>query len=142
MESRTFKCEGERNDHVHHYEQEFGNVFEMRESKCCAVLIKHRRKVEQVITLQMAQQPKIKNINVVPGQLFCRQCKSKSLLDKTNCIDDQDKFPSVTDTDNEFTKCQTPKKKLQSMKTLKSSIWDCVKDSESDSSDKNESESE
>ena len=112
MESRTFKCEGERNDHVHHYEQEFGNVFEMRESKCCAVLIKHRRKVEQVITLQMAQQPKIKNINVVPGQLFCRQCKSKSLLDKTNCIDDQDKFPSVTDTDNEFTECQTPRKKL------------------------------
>ena len=138
MESRTFKCEGERNDHVHHYEQEFGNVFEMRESKCCAVLIKHRRKVEQVITLQMAQQPKIKNINIVPGQLFCRQCKSKSLLDKTHCIDDQDKFPSVTDTDNESTECQTPRKKLQSidislvslhaiMKTLKSDISEAYK---------------
>ena len=35
---------------------------------------------EQVITLQMAQQLKSKNINVVPGQLFCRQCKVKSLL--------------------------------------------------------------
>ena len=61
---------------------------------------------------------------------------------QTHCIDDQDKFQSVTDTGNEFTECQTPRKKLQSMKTLKSSIWDCVKDSESDSSDKNESESE
>ena len=55
-----------------HYEQVFGNVFERRESKCCAVLIKHRRKVngEQVITLQMAQQLKTKNNNVVTGQLF------------------------------------------------------------------------
>ena len=68
----------------------FGNVFEWRESKCCAVLIKYRRKVkdEQVITLgkqvisrQMAQQLKNKNINVVPGQLSCRQCKAKLLLE-------------------------------------------------------------
>ena len=43
-----------------HYEQAFGRVFERRESKCCGVLMKHRRKVkgEQVITLQMAQQLK------------------------------------------------------------------------------------
>ena len=52
---------------------------------------------------------------------------------QTNCIDDQDKVQSVTDTDNEFTKCQTLRKKLQSvcispvrlyafMKTLKSDI--------------------
>ena len=36
-----------------HYEQVFGNVFERRESKCCAVLMKHCRKVkgEQMITL-------------------------------------------------------------------------------------------
>ena len=83
MESRTFKCEGERNDHVLHYEQVFGNVFEKRESKCCAVLMKHRRRVkgEQVIFL-MAQQLKTKNINVVPGQLFCRQCKAKFLLER------------------------------------------------------------
>ena len=69
MESRTFKCEGERNDHTLHYEQVFGNVFERRESKCCAVLMKFRRKVkdEQVITFQMAQQLKTENINVVPG---------------------------------------------------------------------------
>ena len=66
-----------------HYEQVFGNVFERRESKCCAVLMKHRCKVkgEQVITLQMAQQLKTKNINVVPGQLFCHQCKAKFLLE-------------------------------------------------------------
>ena len=83
VESRTFKCEGERNDHTLHYEQVFGNVFERKESKCCAVLMKHRRKVkgEQVITLQMAQQLKTKNINVVPGQLFCRQRKAKFLLE-------------------------------------------------------------
>ena len=69
MESRTFKCEGERNDRTLHYEQVFGNVFERRESKCCAVLMKNRRKVKdkQVITLQMAQQLKTENINIVPG---------------------------------------------------------------------------
>ena len=65
------------------YEQVFGNVFEMRERKCCAVLMKHFHKVkgEQVITLQIAQQLKTKNINVVPGQLFCCQCKAKFLLE-------------------------------------------------------------
>ena len=52
----------------------FDNVFERRESNCCEVLIKHRRKVkgEQFITLKMAQQLKTKNINVVLGYLFCR----------------------------------------------------------------------
>ena len=66
-----------------HYEQVFGNVFERREIKCCGALMKHRRKVkgEQVITLQMTQQLKIKNINVAPGQLFCRQCKAKFFLE-------------------------------------------------------------
>ena len=61
----------------------FGNVFERRESKCCAVLIKHRRKVksEQVTTLQMTQQLKSKNINAVSGQLFSRQCKARFLLE-------------------------------------------------------------
>ena len=39
------------------------NVFEKRESKCCALLMKHRRKVkvEQVIILQMDQQLKPKH---------------------------------------------------------------------------------
>ena len=57
MKSRTFKCEGERNDHMLHFEQVFGNTFERKESKCCGVLMKHLRKVkgEQVITLQMTQ---------------------------------------------------------------------------------------
>ena len=52
---------------------------------------------------------------------------------QNKCIDDQDKFESVKDTDNEFTGCQTPRKMLQSigispvslhafMKTLKSNI--------------------
>ena len=85
---------------------------------------------------------------------------------QTHCIDDQDKFQSVTDTVSEFSKYQTPRKKLQSfgispvslyafMKTLKSNISeaykvesniseaykvkaDCLKDSESDSYDKND----
>ena len=45
-----------------HYEQVFGNVFERRESKCCTVLMIHlcKVKVEQVTTLQMAQQLKTK----------------------------------------------------------------------------------
>ena len=87
----------------------FGNVFERRDSKCCEVQMKHHGKAkgEQVITLQMAQQLKTKNINVVPGQLFYRQCKAKFCQRQTHCIDDQDKVQSVTDTDNEFTECQT-----------------------------------
>ena len=45
--------------------------------------MKHSRKVkgEQVITLQTAQLIKTKNINVVPGQLFCHQRKVKFLLE-------------------------------------------------------------
>ena len=112
---RTSKYEGESNDHMQHNEQVFSNFFERRESKCCAVLMKHRRKVkgEQVIILQMDQQLKTKNINDASGQLFCCQCKDKFLLEMTKCIDDLDKFQSVNDTDNEFTECQTPRKKLQ-----------------------------
>ena len=51
------------NDHLLHYEQVFGNAFERRESKCCAVLMKHQRKGngEHAITLQVAQQLKTKN---------------------------------------------------------------------------------
>ena len=51
-----------------HYEQVFGNVFEKRESEYCAVLMKHCHKVkgERALTLQMTQQIKTKNINVVP----------------------------------------------------------------------------
>ena len=83
VQSRTFKCEGERNDHMLHYEQVFGNVFERRESKCCAILMKNCRKVkgEKVIILQMDQQLKIKNISDLSGQLFCCQCKDKFLLE-------------------------------------------------------------
>ena len=64
------------------YEQVLGDVSERTESKCCAVLMKHRRKVkgEQVIILQMDQQLKTKNISDVSGQLFCCQCKDKFLL--------------------------------------------------------------
>ena len=90
MDSKTFKCEGERNGHLLHYEQVFGNIFEGSESKCCGLLMKYRRKVkgEQVITLQMTQQLKTKNISIIPGQLYCRQCKAKFLLEtEIDCID-------------------------------------------------------
>ena len=81
VKSRTFKCEGERNDHMLYYEQVFGNIFERRES--CAVLMRHRRKVkdEQVIIVQMDQQLKTKNISDVSGHLFYCQCKDKILLE-------------------------------------------------------------
>ena len=76
---------------------------------CCKV------KGEPVITLQMDQQLKTKNISDVPGQLFCYQCKDKFFQRQTHCIDNQDKFQSVKDTHNEFTECQTPRKNLQSI---------------------------
>ena len=75
-------------------------IIERRESKCCAVFMKHCQKVknEQVIILQMDQQLKTKNISDVPGQISCCQCKYL-----------------VKDTGNEFTECQAPRKKLQSI---------------------------
>ena len=56
VENRAFKREGERNVHMLHYEEVFGNDFERRESKCCTALLKQRRKVkgEQVITRQIS----------------------------------------------------------------------------------------
>ena len=46
----------EKNDHMLRYDHVFGNVYERREKECCAVLMKHCRKVEreQVIIVQMA----------------------------------------------------------------------------------------
>ena len=87
----------------------------------------------------MDQQLKTKNISDVPGQISCCQCKYL-----------------VEDTGNEFTECQTPKKKFQSIgispaslhtftKTLTSNISEAQKaqvhglnNSESYSYDKND----
>ena len=63
----------------------------------------------------MAQQLETKNITVAPGQLFCCQSKTKVCQRQALCIDYQDKVQSVKDTNNEFTECQTPKKKLQQL---------------------------
>ena len=51
VKGRTFKCAGERNDHMLHYEQVLGKVLDRRESKCSAVLMKYHRKCkgEQVV---------------------------------------------------------------------------------------------
>ena len=66
-----------------HYEHVFVFVLERGESKCCGLLMQDRLEVksEQVITLPMVEQLKAKNISVVPGQLFCRHCKVKFLLE-------------------------------------------------------------
>ena len=98
-----------------HYEKVFDNVFERRESKYYRVLMKHRRKVkgEQVITLQMSQQLNI--LMLYQGNYFVVSVKLKFCQRQTDCIGDQDKVESVTDTDNEFTECQIPRKKLQSI---------------------------
>ena len=76
---------------------------------------------------------KNQKISFVPGQLFVVSVELNFYYRQTHCIDDQDKFQSVADTDNAFTECQTPRKKLQSidispvslctfLKTLKSNI--------------------
>ena len=41
----------------------------------------HKVKGEQVIILQKVQQLKTKNINDVPGELFCCQCKAEFFLE-------------------------------------------------------------
>ena len=87
----------------------------------------------------MAQQLKAKNINVILGQLFYRQYETKMFVrDRLTVLMMKIKFQSVTDTDNELTEGQTPRKKLQSigilpvslhafMKTLKSNISEAYK---------------
>ena len=90
----------------------FGNVFGRRESKCCGALIKHRRKVKvnhsrngsAIIITSMLYQD---NYFVVSVKL--------NLETEIDCIDDEGKGQSVTDTDDEFTECQTPSKTLQSI---------------------------
>ena len=61
-----------KDDDMLHCKQVFGNVFERRESKYCAVLMKHCHKVkgQQVIILQMDQHLKTKNISDAPGLVF------------------------------------------------------------------------
>ena len=52
------------------------------------------------------------NYFVVSVKLNIGYCIDDQMI-KTHCIDDQDKFQSVTDTGNEFTEYHTPRKKLQ-----------------------------
>ena len=88
VKSRSFKCEGKRNYYMLHCEQVFGNVFERRESKYCAVLMKHCHKVkgQQVIILQMDQHLKTKNISDAPGLVFLfKQLPAKIVIFKNAC---------------------------------------------------------
>ena len=100
-----------------HYEEVFGNVFERRESKCCGVLTKNhgKGKGEQVITLQMDQQLKLKILLVYQDNYFAISVKLNFCQRQTHCIDKKDKVQSVTDTDNKFIECQTLRKQLQSI---------------------------
>ena len=100
----------------------------------------------------MVQQLKNKNINVVPAQLFVNSVIQTFCQRQTHCIDDRDKVQSDTDTGNEFTECQTPRKKLQSFGISPVSLRarniseahkvqvDCLKDSEYDSYNKKDME--
>ena len=54
---------------------------------------------------------------------------------QTHCTDDQDKAQFVPDTDNEFTECQTPKKKLQSIGISPVSLHAFIKTLQSDISE-------
>ena len=72
----------------------------------------------QVIILQMDQWLKTKNISDVPGQISCCQCKNL-----------------VKDTDYEFTECQTPRKKFQSIHISPVSLYAFTKTLKSDVSE-------
>ena len=121
-----------------HYEQVFVNVFKRRESKCCGVLMKNRRKVKvkQVITLQKAQQLKAKILMLYQGNYFVASVRLNFSWRQTHYIDEQNKVQSVTDTDNEFTGCQTPRKKLQSIGILLVSLHSFTKTLKSDISER------
>ena len=122
----------------------FGNVFESRESKYSAVLMKycHKIKDEHVITLQLAQELKSKNINVVPGQLLTIGI---NYWDRLTVLMIKIKLSLLQMlTINSLKKLQSigilPVSLHALMKTLKSDISeaykvqvDCLKDSESDS---------
>ena len=122
----------------------FGNVFESRESKYYGVLMKycHKIKDEQVITLQLAQELKSKNINVVPGQLLTIGI---NYWDRLTVLMIKIKLSLLQMlTINSLKRLQSigilPVSLQALMKTLKSDISeaykvqvDCLKDSESDS---------
>ena len=61
-------------------------IIERRESKCCAVFMKHCHKVknEQVIILQIDQQLKTKNISDVLGNYFVVSVKINFCLRQTH----------------------------------------------------------
>ena len=76
--------------------------------------MKHRRKVkgEQVITLQWFSNQKPKILMLYKDNYFTVSVKLNFCLRQAHFIDDQDKLQSVTDTDNESSECQIPRKKL------------------------------
>ena len=78
------------------------------------------------------------------GNYFVVSVKLNICQRQIHCIDDQDKFQSVKDADNEFKECQTLRKKFQLIGISPVILCpykvhvDCSKDSESDSYDKND----
>ena len=109
VETRTFKCEGERKDYI---------------MNSCLVMFLRRRKTNVVqhwwnivVKLKVDKWTLSKWLtNLKPEILMLHQGNYFVVcvkLRQTHCIDDQDKVQSVTVTDNEFTECQTARKKLQ-----------------------------
>ena len=96
-----------------HHEQFFGNRFERRETKCCGVLKKHKRKClgYKRITLQMAEQLKNKGIDVIPGRMFCRQCVNELENETVNVESSQSE---QEDNDEVYSIVETPTKRLNS----------------------------
>ena len=83
MESRSFKCERERNDHMLHYEQLFGiflRLGKVNVVQYCKV------KGEQVITTQMAQQLKPKILMLYQGNYFVVSVKRNFVRDRLTAL--------------------------------------------------------
>ena len=76
----------------------------------------HKVKGEQVITPKWLSNFKPNIYLLYPTNYFIVSVKLNFCQRQTHFIDDQDIFQSVTDTDNEFTECQTQRKKFQSIR--------------------------
>ena len=142
-----------------HYEQVFGNVFERRESKCCVVLMKHRRKVkpEQVTSDHSPNglASKKKTLMLYQDNYFGVSVKLNFVRDRFTVMMIKINFNLLQILKMNLLNAKHQRRSSQSvgisplslhafMKTLKSNISgaykvqvDCLKDSESDSYDKN-----
>ena len=101
-----------------HHEQFFGNVFERRQEKCCAVLKTHKKRAQGTrrVTLEIANRLQAKGHEITPGMMLCRQCdkcyqdlceKSSELSSPEEMDDDEDAPDDAT-----YEHFETPRKRL------------------------------